>query len=1330
MSASLPGSRDLPASQYDLSTYWGRVRHAADISDPRTLLTGSTGLAHAKELVSAYKQGKIASMTPDLWKAKKVIDSTLHPDTGEPVFLPFRMSAYVLTNLVVTAGMLTPGLGTVGTLGWQITNQSLNVAINNANANKSTPLTTSQIATSYSMAVGASCGVALGLNAIVPRLKRVSPTTRTILSRLVPFAAVVSAGVVNVFLMRGEEIRRGIDVFPVLSEEEKEKAEKSGDESAQKSLGKSKTAAKLAVGETALSRVLNATPIMVVPPLVLVRLQRTEWLKQRPRMVTPVNLGLILTTSLVALPFALAIFPQRQAISAKSLEPEFWEKGGKDGMVEFNRGRRRFGALTVVIALFCLFASTASAASAVLGIDLGTSYLKGALVKPGIPLEIVLSKDSKRKEAAAVAFKTPRTPLPAAGPAFPERAYGGDALALSARFPGDVYPNLKPLLGQRTADGSVGATAQEYQKLHPALEVVGVEGRGTVGFKSPGFEAAAAPFSVEELLAMELQNLRENAETMAGKGARITDAVITVPPFYTAAEKRAVELAAELAGLKVLALVSDGVAVGLNYATSRTFPSVSEGGKPEHHMVFDMGSGSTTATVLRFQGRTVKDVGRFNKTVQEVQVLGTGWDKSLGGDALNELIIDDIIKQFAEKPEAKKIGVQVEDVRKHGRTMAKLWKDVEKVRQVLSANQQSGSSWEGLYQDVDFKYKITRTQFEELAAEHAARVEGPVKRALEAANLSFADLDSVILHGGAIRTPFVQKTLEGLAGDASKLRSNVNADEAAVFGAAFKGAGLSPSFRVKEIKDSDTANYAVNMRYQWNLKDRNQKLFTPTSRQGTIKEMPFKMLGDFEFSLSQQIDDETEQPILSVRTGNLTAVVTNLIDKEGCNREDINTKFSIKLDPVTGLPDIAKAEASCEVDDTEKKGGVVDGVKDFFGFGSKDGKQEPLSDGEAADETTETVQPETSSSASASSSSASEDAKSTEAAEPKVPKKKIVTSGIRFSVSREGFEKVSKEEMKRMKDRLAAFDASDKARFAREAALNELEAYTYRSRDLLEDEGFVAVSTDAERTEIQTKLSEVSEWLYGDGSDAEEKTLKAKHTELKALINPIVTRRDETRKRPEFVKKVKDALDQTESMIKLVKETIDKAAEASSSAAASSASAASSSSATAAEASGDASADPLADLEEESPSSSSAAEDAQPTEQPSFISPYTAEDLEELTKAYDEASKWLNEKLEEQDKLKETDDPVIKSKDLEKKAKDLNDVALELLQRKLRMPTQGKKSSGGKKSSSKKTKAKSKKDKKAEKEEKEKAAEEKTQEAETKESEEKKEEQTPEHGEL
>jgi hypothetical protein len=157
-----------------------------------------------------------------------------------------------------------------------------------------------------------------------------------IAGRLVPFAAVASAGALNVFLMRGEEIRHGIDVYPVLTEDQRAKVDAGLMEPAP--LGKSKKAATLAVGETALSRVLNATPIMVLPPLVLVRLQRTEWLKRRPKMVLPINLGLILTTSIFALPLALAAFPQRQAVKATSLEPEFHARGGKDGLVEFNRG--------------------------------------------------------------------------------------------------------------------------------------------------------------------------------------------------------------------------------------------------------------------------------------------------------------------------------------------------------------------------------------------------------------------------------------------------------------------------------------------------------------------------------------------------------------------------------------------------------------------------------------------------------------------------------------------------------------------------------------------------------------------------------------------------------------------------------------------------------------------------------------------------------------------------------------------------------------------------------------------------------------------------------
>lgn len=263
----------------------------------------------------------------------------LSTDTGNPVFLPFRMSSFVLSNLVVTAGMLTPGLGNTGTVLWQIANQSMNVAINNANANKSTPLSYSKIAQSYFLAVGASCSVALGLNSIVPRLKGLPPNTRLILSRLVPFAAVASAGALNVFLMRGEEMRTGIDVYPVLSEQEKQRLSKEGKaENDVPSLGKSKKAAQLAVAETAVSRVLNSSPVMVIPPLILVRLQKTEWLKKNPRLTTPVNLGLILVTSYAVLPLALAAFPQRQRVRADSLEEEFHGHGGDGGLVVFNRG--------------------------------------------------------------------------------------------------------------------------------------------------------------------------------------------------------------------------------------------------------------------------------------------------------------------------------------------------------------------------------------------------------------------------------------------------------------------------------------------------------------------------------------------------------------------------------------------------------------------------------------------------------------------------------------------------------------------------------------------------------------------------------------------------------------------------------------------------------------------------------------------------------------------------------------------------------------------------------------------------------------------------------
>lgn len=234
--------------------------------------------------------------------------------------------------------MLQPNLTTRGTLAWQVANQTLNVLINTSNANKSSPLTTGQLAGSFALAVSASCGVAVGLGRAVSKLK-VGAGTKVILGRLVPFAAVATAGVLNVGLMRGGEIQNGIDVYRAkAAKKDATIAGLEGEGGERESLGKSRKAAVIAVGETAISRVLNATPIMVIPPLVLVRLQRSAWMKKRPGLALPVNIGLIFATSIFALPLALGAFPQRQAAKATTLEEEFWDKGGDGGMVEFNRG--------------------------------------------------------------------------------------------------------------------------------------------------------------------------------------------------------------------------------------------------------------------------------------------------------------------------------------------------------------------------------------------------------------------------------------------------------------------------------------------------------------------------------------------------------------------------------------------------------------------------------------------------------------------------------------------------------------------------------------------------------------------------------------------------------------------------------------------------------------------------------------------------------------------------------------------------------------------------------------------------------------------------------
>jgi hypoxia up-regulated 1 len=663
----------------------------------------------------------------------------------------------------------------------------------------------------------------------------------------------------------------------------------------------------------------------------------------------------------------------------------------------------------------------------------------------------------------------------------------------------------------------------------------------------------------------------------------------------------------------------------------------------------------------------------------------------LGGDALNQLIVDDMIKKFEEGQNLKD-GAAVADLRAHGKTMARLWKESEKIRQILSANSDTMGSFEGLFHDdVKFKYKLSRSAFEQLAKDHAKRVGAPLTAALSSAKLTLDELDSIILHGGAVRTPFVQKELESICKGSSKIRTNVNADEAAVFGAAFKGAALSPSFRAKEIRTGDTPGFTVALKWNSGDKARQQKLFTPYSKIGSEKQVTLKNLEDFEFSFSQQFSrGETliDAPILGIKTKNLTDSVTKLKENLGCVASNITTKFSFRLSPVDGLPEVVAGFVECEVQNEDKKG-VVEDVKEFFGLGSKKSEQEPLED----DQIREAITLGADSSSSPSSTSADPSlAKESASASPskgatkssKEMKTRVESIPIAYIASPLGTPPPSISEMQRIKDRLAAFDTSDLARIQREEAINSLEAFIYRARDLVGDEGFRNCIPKEALLSLEEKLSHTSDWLYGDGLDASTQNLLDKVNELKELVDPAMKRKNEHAHRPLKVETLKQSLSSAKILLDLMQDRIAAEGDLFSASSPSSQSesvllpsesstglsgALSSPSSTTtttsdgistASSPSETPSDDFASLDDDPYGSSSLTTATSSTESssssskpsPSF-SLYTPDDLSALSATYNSINTWIDTQLALQERLSDSDDPVLTVADLNAKMHEL-----------------------------------------------------------------------------
>lgn len=281
---------------------------------------------------------------------------------------------------------------------------------------------------------------------------------------------------------------------------------------------------------------------------------------------------------------------------------------------------------------------------------------------------------------------------------------------------------------------------------------------------------------------MLLSYVKQRVQEHTGKPARRV--VITVPAFFAEGDRRALLAAAKMAGLEVLLLVNDGLAVALKYGTDNLQLATFKGVR--RVLFFDMGATATQATVVEFRGRE-KGSPSAPPTPPSIRVLGAAWDSSLGGAAFNNRLVDMLAKGCA--PNASPTA--------DARAMARLRKEAARAKHVLSANKETIVTIVDLVGGYDLKQNVTRADYEAHCSDLLQRVQAPVFAALQrAGNLTLKQLDAFELVGGGWRVPSIQQQLDETVG--GTLGKTLNSDEAACGGAAIMALHLSRNAAVRK----------------------------------------------------------------------------------------------------------------------------------------------------------------------------------------------------------------------------------------------------------------------------------------------------------------------------------------------------------------------------------------------------------------------------------------------------------------------------------------------------------------------------------------------------
>uniref|UniRef100_A0A5S6QMH0 Uncharacterized protein n=1 Tax=Trichuris muris TaxID=70415 RepID=A0A5S6QMH0_TRIMR len=624
--------------------------------------------------------------------------------------------------------------------------------------------------------------------------------------------------------------------------------------------------------------------------------------------------------------------------------------------------------------------------------------------------------------------------------------------------------SFKNLIGRKFNDPVVQAERSwlPYELVQTSNNRIGIN------VEHAGIKRTILP---EQVLAAQLGKLREITE--AYLKAKVTDCVLSVPSFWTDAQRRALLDACNIADIGCLKLLNETTAVALTYGIyKQEFPAESE---PSQNVIFvDVGHSTTQISACA-----------FNKG--KLKMLGVVWDMQLGGRDFDMALCNVFSSEFATKYNM--------NVRANPKASLRLLQECEKLKKQMAADPNKiPLNIDCFMDDKDVVSGMKRSDFEELCSALFAKFASLLKQILLEAKLKVEDVHSVELVGGGSRLPKLKSLVKEIFG--KEPCTTLNQDEAVARGCTLQCAILSPTFRVREFGLTDVQPYSVKLNWDTDVEgDGESEVFSPGHAFPFSKVLTFYRSQPFALRAAYSSPNCIPYPDYVIGKFTINGVAPS---PEGTASK---VKVKVRINP-NGIFSVCSATMHEKVASTGPSQAATAAATTNVAVEEQMDTAEPMSNEapKAADEKGEGEK--------MSEQKAEANEKPSATTEKPTVKARVIDLPIAEQVYC-----LDQKEMDLVKGLENEFIRMDQREKERADAKNAVEEYVYEMRDKINDvlRSFI---TDSDHAAFLNLLNTTEEWLYEEGENQKTEVYKERLNELKSYGDPVVERWREACERP------------------------------------------------------------------------------------------------------------------------------------------------------------------------------------------------------------------------